>query len=460
MTDTTYHGEHTSPDAESGAPIHNLKGVYPDDFHTNPHHYGDGSSYDNESTSVLRSVKDKPKAAVKIYRAVPLVQSHQDKIDELEHHKRHILRTGKVPPGVKTTLNSSKYFDKACDDLDHLRTNPPKEEPQKIKINVGDWVTASRSYAKEHGQGNLNNKYKILSKTVKASELFTDGNSVHEFGYHPKKLIEMTLLEKYRALKESIKESSDVAPELKIGRVKSLYDSGRYDVTPEHNYNGRDGVEFHAIAKRPKGAVDFQTRKVPNPNIKTVGWHDPEISSLHTPHPDDQFPRTHAELKPDSGYHQDIQDEKKPGVLYRGMSHEEFHNIKKTGEIKSNGNSNIGDEQKGLTYYSKNPIQAQNYAHSFAAAENKASGQHHAYVVAVKDPGTEVKVKGTGEDEVGIPHAISKNDILHVHVGRAFSGTHGSESVIKEWGGYESGGGSTPGTHVGWKKEAFKDLDK
>ena len=65
-------------------------------------------------------------------------------------------------------------------------TNNLPSRPTKHKINAGDWVTPSRSYAKEHGEGNLNNKFKIISKTVPAKHLHTDGNSIHEWGYHPK----------------------------------------------------------------------------------------------------------------------------------------------------------------------------------------------------------------------------------------------------------------------------------
>lgn len=180
-----YKGEHGAPDPESGAPLHNLKGIYPDDFYDNPKHYSDGSHYDNESTSVMKYVKDKPNRLVKIYRAVPKVMSHQDKLDEIDKHKRHILKYGKVPSGVNTSLNSSKYYDKLDNDQKQLESNPPASEPAKIKINKGDWVTASHTYAKEHGRDNLKNNYKILSKTVKASELYIDGNSIHEYGYHP-----------------------------------------------------------------------------------------------------------------------------------------------------------------------------------------------------------------------------------------------------------------------------------
>ena len=53
------------------------------------------------------------------------------------------------------------------------------------EINPGDWVTISRKYAKEHGQAHLRNKYKILSKKVRAKEIFTEGNSLNEWGYAP-----------------------------------------------------------------------------------------------------------------------------------------------------------------------------------------------------------------------------------------------------------------------------------
>jgi hypothetical protein len=56
---------------------------------------------------------------------------------------------------------------------------------KKITINPGDWVSINRQYAVDHGQAHVDN-YKILSKTVKAKELFTDGNSIHEWGYDPR----------------------------------------------------------------------------------------------------------------------------------------------------------------------------------------------------------------------------------------------------------------------------------
>ena len=53
----------------------------------------------------------------------------------------------------------------------------------KPTINNGDLVTLTKQYAIEHGKSNLNGNYRLLSKTVPVKHIFTDGNSIHEFGY-------------------------------------------------------------------------------------------------------------------------------------------------------------------------------------------------------------------------------------------------------------------------------------
>ena len=44
-------------------------------------------------------------------------------------------------------------------------------------------VTINPMYAKIHGQSNLNNKLTVSTKTVSAKQLYTDGNSIHEWRY-------------------------------------------------------------------------------------------------------------------------------------------------------------------------------------------------------------------------------------------------------------------------------------
>jgi hypothetical protein len=87
---------------------------YAKDFYEKSHHYVSGAETGtHESMSAVRNVKGRRHAVVTVYRA--------------------------IPHGLKGA-----------------------------KINEGDWVSSSREYAKEHGRSNLNSKYRIISKKVKA----------------------------------------------------------------------------------------------------------------------------------------------------------------------------------------------------------------------------------------------------------------------------------------------------
>lgn len=181
-----YRGEHSAPDKTSGSPMHNLTGTYPDDIYGPDavRLYGDGnnSSSDAQAISTIKSTNGRPNAPVKIYRAVPKILSRDDKIADIENQKRYIQKYGKVPPTANTALNRSKYYDVLSARLEELNKLPPDTIP-KIKIENGNWVTINREYAVEHGQSSLGNQFRILSKTTNAKYLFTDGNSIHEWGY-------------------------------------------------------------------------------------------------------------------------------------------------------------------------------------------------------------------------------------------------------------------------------------
>ena len=130
-----YMGSHKAPDKMRGTPLHDLTGVYPDDIYSNnaARYYGDegGDANDVASARLMQAYRDKPNAMVKIYRAVP-------------------------------------------------DTNK-----EAIAINPGDWVTLNKNYAIHHGKTSLRGKYKILDKSVAVKTLYTDANSIHEFGYDP-----------------------------------------------------------------------------------------------------------------------------------------------------------------------------------------------------------------------------------------------------------------------------------
>lgn len=133
-----YRGTHTAPGPGGGAPLHDLTGggeVYPADVYSPKAilYYGTGyPKADREAFGLASKVRGNPDAEVTMYRAVPKDASIKN-------------------------------------------------------INTGDWVSLSKEYAKMHGESALNGEYKILSKKVKAKELYTNADSIHEFGYWPEK---------------------------------------------------------------------------------------------------------------------------------------------------------------------------------------------------------------------------------------------------------------------------------
>jgi len=128
-----YHGGHTAPlrDGYSSS-LDDLAGnIYPDDIYSAKaaQYYGTGDpKLDKRTALMMRKYKGKPDALVDIHRAVPKGQTD---------------------------------------------------------INAGDWITINKEYAKLHGDSWLDGDYDIVTEKVPSSELFTDGNSIHEFGWDP-----------------------------------------------------------------------------------------------------------------------------------------------------------------------------------------------------------------------------------------------------------------------------------
>jgi hypothetical protein len=131
---TDYRGSHQAPNREFGATLDDLTGggeMYPADVYSPKgyQYYGTGNSYDKKAFDIANKFKGKPDAMVEIYRA--------------------------VPKGVSD------------------------------EINVGDWVTLTKEYALDHGEGPLKGDFKIIKKKVKASDIYTNADSIHEWGYDP-----------------------------------------------------------------------------------------------------------------------------------------------------------------------------------------------------------------------------------------------------------------------------------
>lgn len=131
-----YRGSHTAPNAkEYGGTLDNLGAIMPEDVYSSKgiRLYGiNDPQIDSEWFKAAYLSKGKPDKLVEVYRA--------------------------VPKGV-------------------------------TEINQGDWVTTSKTYAKNHGENALNDEYDIISKKVKASTLSSEGYP-YEFGYNEQTVVE------------------------------------------------------------------------------------------------------------------------------------------------------------------------------------------------------------------------------------------------------------------------------
>lgn len=129
-----YRMNHRAPNPDENAPLHELteNGIYPDDVYSSNgvRYYGVNYSVpgeDYKTQRILKSLRGEPDAEVTIFRSVPV--------------------------GVD-------------------------------KINPGDWVALTKTYAENHGL-HIGGDNTVISATVKAKELYTNGDSWSEWGYWP-----------------------------------------------------------------------------------------------------------------------------------------------------------------------------------------------------------------------------------------------------------------------------------
>jgi hypothetical protein len=159
---------------------------------------------DRTGLDIILKVKDKPNMKVKVYRAVPDInQEKNERINILSNAKQALI-ANKEHRAIKKSREAQniiyhlmdkypieKYDYNTQQDLmiKHLEDQIKELEENledKIKIEPGNWVSPNKNYAKMHGLGSLNGKYKIIEKTVPTKHLYTDGNSLSEWGYDPR----------------------------------------------------------------------------------------------------------------------------------------------------------------------------------------------------------------------------------------------------------------------------------
>ena len=129
-----YRGAHRAPTGEfSEGSLAAMDKTYPDDVYAPDaaRVYGDRADpkLDAKAARLIRSLRNKPDAEVTVYRAVP--------------------------------------------------------KGAQAEIAPGDWVTPIREYAESHGE-RFEGGQSVIQKKVRAGELFTEGNSLFEYGWQPR----------------------------------------------------------------------------------------------------------------------------------------------------------------------------------------------------------------------------------------------------------------------------------
>lgn len=134
-----YRGMHSAPDKEGNIPMHRAAEAFPD-IHQHPeyYHHGDDETYGKSLRDIGRG-RDNPDQPVWMYRAMP-------------------------PEAVDAAASEGRH-----------------------PINPGDWVTTSKAYAKQHAMqdDDPSHDWPVVAKRVKARHLYTEGNDVNEWAYHP-----------------------------------------------------------------------------------------------------------------------------------------------------------------------------------------------------------------------------------------------------------------------------------
>ena len=212
--DEDYRIDHRAPMHDSGSPLYDVTGTYPDDIYGPKaiQYYGTREPWDSRSIRVIQLSRNKPNQTIQIFRAVP-------------------------------------------------------KEVKSNTINPGDWVTASKEYAAQHGRGL--GKYKVLTKIVPAKTLFTNGDSIHEWGYDPGGAAQPVAEDNASPTKISFKVKKGrgrFATEMIVnGQQAGVYqydaNTGRSiaEVFPEFRSQGLGKIlVLHAIYTAAKLGLDFQ----------------------------------------------------------------------------------------------------------------------------------------------------------------------------------------------------------
>lgn len=226
--------------------------------------------------------------------------------------------------------------------------------------------------------------------------------------------------------------------------------NGRWDY--RHQETSGDSYPRHEYGIHPVSSPTSHT--FTNEYGKTYTVHyDPALTRGQTPRPG----KFGHEWDDHEALRNEVSDLKPPpGMLWRGMSREEYEKSRDRGYFESEGGHNF-DSQQGLTYFSTNPEQAGNYATWFAPADYKPTFTHPGYVVGIPDRpdaprGGDPRRPDPTSTEVGLPGRVPFSEATHHYVGRPSTIRPGMQGVSEGWHGWEESGGAHPSSTIMWSQ--------
>ena len=216
--DADYRGQHSAPMSGDNAPLHDLSQVYPDDIYSSKglQYYGTGdNAIDSESMDIINSLKGKPDQTVTMYRSVP-------------------------------------------------------SDAGDVDINAGDWVSLSESYVKQHGESALNGDYKIISKEVPANQLFTNGDSINEFGFDPSS--KGLLMDTPSRMARAKEQGFDTDKKVYHGTADDFdaFDPDRAIGTQFWSTTNKAEIESGDVGAQGSGVIKEMYHRIKNP----AGWDE------------------------------------------------------------------------------------------------------------------------------------------------------------------------------------------
>ena len=480
-----YFMEHRPAGPEDGSPLHDLNDTYPD-IYDSPHYYDFGEPGNKDSFSAIQRAKGNPEEMVTMYRSIP-------------------------PDGT------------------------PSFAP-------GDWVSTSGDYARQHSlsENEEDDDFIVMEQQVPASSLWSEGNSVAEWGYHgdaldgtiSEKYTPKKTLERLRSQKTSSRRTAGpvISEPMTLYRGEGSHDQPSYyppasgmaggwwtsDVDSARSYaQGQNGdvyeidvepgeaeqrglpkyffIEDQKVRERRRPFVsrtansdfpalpeDFVRNISPDGfdsrwSYETTGYeprssddrYDLSINPVNSPAviPGEEnglrkkpifYDPERTELEWDElfGHSPTRQDRDlshlapPEGLLWRGMSNEEYENAKRDGYFQSKGDWNF-EGQEGETYFSTDPDAAANYANDFAPIQFKPGFGNPAHVIGIPDRPELPRY----EHEVGVPGQIPFSDVVQHYTGHPTAISPGSSSYFNDisTGEWSEGGGMGPSVSLAWE---------